>query len=121
LDTSQEPKLIAFGIPNAAALSKSRDVIFDERINPPAKPEPPVDLSEILWDGELEYKGITRVGDNWKMALLIMSMKLPVASSIGAGGLITSGGKCHFRVDSYDVGAVHIIRVMHVRELHAHD
>ena len=45
--------------PKRRCIVKSCDVIFDERINPPAKPETPVDLSEILWNGELEYKGIT--------------------------------------------------------------
>jgi Reverse transcriptase (RNA-dependent DNA polymerase) len=52
--------------PKCHCIVKSCDVIFDECINPPAKPETPVDLSEILWNGELEYKGITRVGDGWE-------------------------------------------------------
>ena len=51
--------------PKRRCIVKSQDVIFDKRLNPPKKPQPPVDLSEILWNGELEYKGITRVGDGW--------------------------------------------------------
>jgi len=51
--------------PKRRCIVKSQDVIFDECINPPAKPQPPVDLSEVLWDGELECKGLTQVGDAW--------------------------------------------------------
>jgi hypothetical protein len=51
--------------PKRRTIVKSRDVIFDERLKPPAVSAPPVDLSEILWDGELEHEGLTRVGDNW--------------------------------------------------------
>jgi len=67
--------------PKRRCIVKSRDVIFDERINPPAKPEPPVDLSEILWDGELEYKGITRVGDNWEDGVANHEHEAPVRAS----------------------------------------
>jgi hypothetical protein len=39
----------------------SQDVIFDERTNPPAVPAPPVDFSEIIWDGGLtgDVQGLT--------------------------------------------------------------
>jgi len=46
----------------------SHDVIFDECPKPPALPAPPVDLSQILYNGELpgdDTPGITRVGDAW--------------------------------------------------------
>ena len=48
----------------------SWDVIFDEWPKPPGQPEEPVDLSEIMWNGELEYKNIenvSRVGDSWHL------------------------------------------------------
>lgn len=54
--------------PKARKVVISRDVIFDERPHPPAHPEPRVDLSEILWNGELpgeDLPGISRVGDAW--------------------------------------------------------
>ena len=54
--------------PKARLVIVSRDVIFDERPNPPTPPEPKVDLSELLWNGELpgdDIEGITQVGDAW--------------------------------------------------------
>jgi len=54
--------------PQARKVIVSRDVIFDERPKPPALPAPPVDLSQILYNGELpgdDTPGITRVGDAW--------------------------------------------------------
>jgi transposase InsO family protein len=54
--------------PQARKAIVSRDVIFDERPKPPALPAPPVDLSQILYNGELpgdDTPDITRVGDAW--------------------------------------------------------
>ena len=48
--------------PKCKCMFTSRDVIFDERPNPPSIPEPKVDLSEIIWNGEnaINETGITQ-------------------------------------------------------------
>ena len=53
--------------PKTQSIIISQDIIFNERINPPAVPAPPVELSEIIWDGELtgDVQGLTQVGDTW--------------------------------------------------------
>ena len=54
--------------PQMCKVIVSHDVIFDEHPKPPALPAPPVDLSQILYNGELpgdDTPGITRVGDAW--------------------------------------------------------
>ena len=38
--------------PKQRCMIISRDVIFDERLNPPSVPEQKVDLAEIIWNGE---------------------------------------------------------------------
>ena len=60
----------------------SWDVIFDEQINPPAVPAPPVDLSEIVWDGELtgDVQGLTQVGDAWDKTDMESPPPAPVTS-----------------------------------------
>ena len=54
--------------PQARKVIVSRDVIFDGRPKPLALPAPSVDLSQILYNGELpgdDTLGITQVGDAW--------------------------------------------------------
>ena len=57
--------------PKARKMVISWDVIFfNEWPKPPGQPEEPVDLSKIIWNGELEYKNIeniSRVGDSWHL------------------------------------------------------
>ena len=47
--------------PKTQSIIISWDIIFNEWINPPAIPAPQVDLSEIIWDGELtgDVQGLT--------------------------------------------------------------
>ena len=55
------PKAYRLWDPKTQSIVISRDVIFDEGISPPAVPAPPVDLYEIVWDGELtgDVQGLT--------------------------------------------------------------
>ena len=69
--------------PKTRSIVISWDIIFDEWIKPPAVPTPPVDWSEIVWDGELtgDVQGLTRVGDAWDKTDMESPPSAPVTNT----------------------------------------